>query len=85
MKTYIITYDLNQSGQKHKLMDKLLEDCTSIRALESCWFLKTNNPIRDIYDYLSPAFDKNDRIFISEITSNWIGLINNEVTQFLKS
>ena len=51
--------------------------------MDSVWFIKTNFTVAEIYNKLKPQIDNNDYLFISEITSNYYGYLNQDVWNWL--
>jgi len=86
MAKYLITYDLNKVGQNYEdLINKIKSYKYYSHPMLSVWFIKSDNSAEVIYNSLAPFIDKNDRIFVQEITSNRCGWLSQVDIDFLKS
>ena len=70
MAKYIINYDLRKPGRNYDDLYKALNSYSNIHPMESCWIIKSIDPISYIRDYLKTKVDGNDKIFVSEL-DNW--------------
>ena len=88
MKTYLIGYDLNKSGQDYKeLIDKIKSTFTYWwHHLDSTWIVKSNLTAVQIRDLLIPYIDSNDELLVVSLTgeSAWEGF-NDAGSKWLKS
>lgn len=82
---YLITYDLNKPGQDYEGLYQAIRKYRNYHSLESVWFIKTTDSVTDILENLAPYIDKNDLIFICEITTNMTGRLHKQAWDFLKS
>ena len=85
---YSISYDLHEPGQKYKKLHQLIKDISNDRwanILESTYIIKSFMSPEQIYKHLSSALDKNDCIFISEITSNYSGVLGEDMCPYIKN
>lgn len=77
MKTYIIGYDLNKTGQDYKdLIDKIKSEFTTWwHHLDSTWIVKSNLTAVEIRDRLKPFIDSNDELLVASLAgeSAWAG------------
>ncbi len=72
---YLITYDLNRTGQNYEGLYELIKNLGDYRhPMQNTWFVKSNLTAGQIRDALRPALDENDKLFVCSI-SNW-GSIN---------
>lgn len=79
MKVYLVSYDLNTPGKDYtKLIDQIRKFSGWFPVLKSQWFVCYNGTASDVYNKLAPCIDKNDRMFICEITSNRQGWLNQD-------
>lgn len=74
MAVYLITWNLNResnyqgaSDAVHNALNKL--DTTRDLGLETVRFVNTTSTMHQLYDYLAPYFDKNDRLVITKMVS----------------
>jgi len=85
MKSYIITYDLNKSGQNYEeLIGKIKQYGTWCHLQGSVWVIKTSQTSTQIRDTLSSAADNNDTIFVAALTGEaaWLGLTDDQSNWF---
>ncbi len=69
MKSYIIEYDLRQPGRNYDaLYDAIKSFGAWAHITESTWFIKSGSQCTIIRDKLMECLDKNDRIFVAELT-----------------
>jgi hypothetical protein len=76
MKSYLITYDLFRPGQKYDNLWRALESIGACRVMLSVWVVRGAWTDADLYHYLRPHIDENDRILIVGApilyTAGWI-------------
>jgi hypothetical protein len=76
MKTYIVGYDLNKSGQDYS---NLIAEIKTYKHwwhhLDSTWIIKTDDSAADIRNNLRRHIDKNDELLVAALTgeSAWLG------------
>ncbi|GAB1444369.1 hypothetical protein MASR2M39_32270 [Ignavibacteriales bacterium] len=80
---YLITYDLNKPGQNYNELYAAIRSYRNYHPLESVWFIKSNATATAIFNALHPHIDKNDTLFVCEITSNRSGWIPKDAWTFL--
>lgn len=62
---YVISYDLNKSGQDYKGLYKELKNSTSWwHYLDSTWLIYTKENASALWDRISSHFDENDSCLI---------------------
>ena len=82
----IITYDLCTPGKNY---DKLYEKIKSYKAwahiCESVWFISSEDSCVTIRDNLKIVIDKNDRLFVAELSGNaaWSNILCDD--EYLKN
>lgn len=65
---YIITYDLNKTGQDYDALYKKIISLGQIcHALQNLWLLDTNYNIDTVRDSLRSVIDQNDYVFIAQL------------------
>jgi hypothetical protein len=85
-----ISYDLRQPGRNYDDLYKVIKSAPSwCHAMESLWFIRTNEAIATWNRKLLNVIDKNDYLFVVDITgqarqgwlpqSVWDWLTENEV------
>lgn len=92
MKLYQINYDLRKQRNYDALYERIRSYDAWCRALESCWMVATHQTAEQIYDYLTPALDDDDGIFVARLkgeaawrglskdASNWVKEVSKQVT-----
>lgn len=76
MKTYLIGYDLNKTGQDYEsLIDKIKKLGSWWHHLDSTWIIKSNSTAKVIRDNLAPYIDNNDELLVVCLTGEgaWKG------------
>ncbi len=84
---YIISYDLISPGQKYQEIHDLIVKISNNRwahILDSTYIIESYESAEQIFNDLSPALDSNDNIFISEITTNYYGLLPKKYWSYIK-
>ncbi|WP_436871719.1 hypothetical protein [Mammaliicoccus sciuri] len=75
MNTYLISYDLNNPGQKYNQLYELIKKFPDyIHMQDSVWIIQAVENSKFIYDYLKPVLDKGDNILIIKITRDYYGV-----------
>lgn len=77
MKSYLITYDLNRSGQNYTILVEKLKSFERYQhCMDSIWLVRTTDSAVQIRNFLKPCIDQNDELLIVELNSEaaWIGL-----------
>jgi hypothetical protein len=69
---YLISYDLMTPGKDYKDLWAALRAIDAVRVLESEWMTRSQNttPI-EIANYCLKFMDANDRILVTEVSSNY--------------
>ncbi|MBO1087805.1 CRISPR-associated protein Cas2 [Enterococcus hirae] len=69
MKSYIVSYDLNNSGKNYEdLISKIKTYSRWAHVNESVWFLKSDKGCVAIRDELLAQIDNDDSLFVAELT-----------------
>jgi hypothetical protein len=64
-----ISYDLNKAGQNYSDLYDIIKTAPGyIRAMDSFWFISTNESVKTWSGKLRQAIDKNDNLFVVDIT-----------------
>ena len=81
-----ISYDLNSPGQSYsELYDVIKTAPGYISAMDSLWFISTNESIETWCDRLMNVMDKNDYLFVVDITGqSRQGWMRKNVWEWLK-
>lgn len=76
MKTYLIGYDLNKTGQDYQT---LIEEIKKLglwwHCLDSTFIIKNDSTASDIRDYLKKYIDSNDELLVVRLSGEgaWTG------------
>lgn len=76
MSSYIVAYDLYQSGQNYDCIIKKLEAYpTHWHMQQSVWVIETMQSASDVRDNLLSCLDANDKIFVGSLSgaAAWYG------------
>ncbi|OGJ56467.1 hypothetical protein A3D88_03770 [Candidatus Peribacteria bacterium RIFCSPHIGHO2_02_FULL_52_16] len=84
MANYLVTYDLNKTGQNYDGLIGAIKKFTWYGVLKSAWLIKSTSSAAEISKYLLPHIDKNDRLLVCEINSNRDGWLDQAAWDFLK-
>jgi len=86
-KSYIISYDLRNSGQNYEELLKRIKSYHSWARLGgSAYIILTDKTHVEIRDYLLEVLDENDKLYVGIITvpAAWHGL-GDEVSRWLQN
>ena len=75
---YMITYDLNEPGQKYEQVIATIKKISSGACCsfwKSSYLIKSSLLASEIVEKMKPHFDGNDRLIVIEVTSNKQGLL----------
>lgn len=80
MAVHLITYDLNDPGQKYAKLHEAIKGAGSTwcHPLESTWLIVTHSTVQQVVDKLraSAGLDDNDTILVTDVTgdsrSGWL-------------
>lgn len=81
----MVNYDLNRPGQDYTDLINEIKKCPDwAKYLKSGWFIATTETPSHVYKRLEKWIDAGDEILINEFTSNYFGLLNKEIWEWLK-
>lgn len=84
----LISYDLNgkERPEAYEVVRKAIEQkaTAAIRPLYSQWFVKTSETPEAWSDYLAKVIDKNDSLFVCQVTPPYQGWLEQSAWDFLK-
>ncbi|WP_057876424.1 hypothetical protein [Liquorilactobacillus aquaticus] len=85
-KPYIISYDLNDPGQRYNDVKETIEDFSiASRELQrSVWLIRSESSPDDITDALHKVMDENDSLFVCELKNNRQGLASKKDWEFIR-
>lgn len=85
MNLYLVTYELKAVGQDYHDFYQALESLEDIcQALPSVWFIYTHLDSTALYNYLCVSLDENDLFFITKVTKDSIGWLEDDVRLWLE-
>jgi hypothetical protein len=88
MPAYVVDYDLQQPGQNYPRLSKAIENKygTHWHMLKSTWIVLSTESTKQIYEYLAPNIDQNDKLFVGRLSGEaaWYGC-SAEDTKWLQS
>lgn len=76
MKSYLIGYDLNKTGQDYEtLIEQIKKLGTWWHHLDSTWIVKSDLTAVQIRDNLKPYIDDNDELLVARLSGEaaWTG------------
>lgn len=80
MKSYLIGYDLNKSGQDYStLIEQIKKLGNWWHCLDSTWIIKSNSTAKDIRNHLKKYIDGNDELLVARLSGEaaWTGFDDN--------
>ncbi|KRL39883.1 hypothetical protein [Liquorilactobacillus nagelii] len=85
-KPYIISYDLDNPGQKYDQVEKIIKSFGGayIKIQGSVWLVRNSLSPEDMCTKLEQALDKNDCLFVCELVKNYQGLATDDQWKFIR-
>lgn len=84
-KPYMISYDLNNPGQKYEKVFEIIKEFGSyIKLQKSFWLVRTSLTPEQMTNNLSQVLDNNDSLFICELVKNYQGRATDEDWKFIR-
>ncbi len=90
MKTFLISYDLNQALDRN-VYDSLIEHIRTkylfwAKPLESLWLIKTEDNSTQIINDILPFVRQQDKILVVEVTNDWMSYnLSADVIDWMKA
>lgn len=88
-KAYLVTYDLDNPGQRYKDFQKALIENVSngiwCHYLESTYLLQSDSTPDKILSALKPYLDGNDKVFITEMVNNHQGWLDKDQWEYINN
>lgn len=82
---FLITYDLNQPGQKYNELYESIKKCGAwAHYLDSTWLVDTSLTADGIYNQLKPTLDENDMILVIGLTRDYSGWLPKEAWEWIR-
>lgn len=84
MAVYMVSYDLNKSGQDYKgLYEELKNSPVWWHYLDSTWLIKTNETVVQLWERIEPHIDSNDRCLVIPVSKPYSGWMTEEAWNWL--
>lgn len=91
-KPYILTYDLNNPGQKYDQLRKVIENEISTGAWchywDSTYLFRSTLSVSEMISKIKPVIDDSDSLFVSEVKSgseaNYSGWLTDKQWSYIK-
>lgn len=88
-KAYMLTYDLNNPGQKYDDVIRVIKEEISNGVWCSYWkssyLLRSTLTPNQMLDKLKPYLDKGDRFFVTEIVNNNQGWLTDKQWKYINN
>lgn len=87
MAAYLITYDLNTTGQQYDNVIKAIKDASTgvwCTFWESSYLIKSHLNPNEIYEKIKPFLDSNDSLIIIEVRNNYQGWLKSDEWQYIR-
>lgn len=85
----MITYDLNKSGQDYENVIKAIKNASNgfwCSYWKSSYLIQSNlTSANDIFNYIKPYIDNNDRVLVIEVTNNIQGWLSEEQWNYINN
>ena len=86
MAVYVVSYDLNKTGQKYKdLFEELEKSPGWCREVDSTWLISTTETAEQLWQRISPSFDANDRCMIVNATRPFAGWLSEPTWEWIRA
>lgn len=84
-KVYVVSYDLNKSGQDYDGLYKELKSSSSwCRPVDSTWLIYTSESADQLYERISNHIDKNDYAIVIQVRRDYQGWLPEEVWEWIR-
>jgi len=87
MAVYMITYDLNSTGQKYDEVIKAIKDSSTgvwCSYWKSSYLIKSNLTVDQVSGKITPHLDSNDRLIVIEVKQNYHGWLTEEQWKYIR-
>ena len=84
---YMITYDLNEPGQRYEgVIEAIKSASTGVWCTywKSSYLIKSNLSAQAIMDRIKPHLDSNDRLIIVQTTNNYSGWLTESEREYIR-
>lgn len=87
MAVYMITYDLNSTGQKYDEVIKAIKDSSTgawCSYWKSSYLIKSDLTVTQVSDKITPHLDSNDRLIVIEVKYNYQGWLTEKQWKYIR-
>jgi hypothetical protein len=87
MAVYMITYDLNSTGQKYDEVIKAIKDSSTgvwCTFWKSSYLIKSYLTAQEINNNITPHLDGNDRLIVIEVKNNYSGWLTDDEWEYIR-
>lgn len=86
MPAFLVTYDLNKEIRRPPIVKRIKAATGAWAKLsESSYAVGGNVTAAELYEHLAPLFDRNDQLYVIQLTRPWTGYGNKDVNAWLTS
>lgn len=83
---YLITYDLNKTGQNYSGLYETIKELGSWwHYLDSNWLVETDLDATQISNFLKPQIDQNDSLLIIRVAEDYDGWLTQDAWNWIKN
>lgn len=87
MAVYMITYDLNSTGQNYDEVIEAIKDASTgvwCSYWKSSYLIKSNLSVQQVSDKITPHLDGNDRLIVIEVKNNYQGWLSEKQWKYIR-
>ena len=87
MAVYMVTYDLNNPGQRYDdVIQAIKEASTGVWCTywESSYLIQSNLSVQQVFDRIAHHLDSNDKLLIIEVKENYQGWLENNQWEYIR-
>lgn len=87
MAAYMITYDLNSSGQKYTEVIEAIKAASTgawCTYWKSSYLIRSNLTVQQVTDKIIPHLDSNDSLIVIEVKRNYQGWLNENQWKYIR-
>lgn len=84
-KVYVVSYDLNKSGQEYEgLYEELKNSAAWWHYLDSTWLIYTSESADQLYSRIGKHIDENDYALVIEVKRNYQGWLPDKAWEWIR-
>lgn len=85
MSVLLVGYDLRNPGRNYDDLYRAIMRYSHCHALESMWFIDTQESPVQVRDKLCDVVDADDQIYVMRLRKNWAACRTEDCSKWLKS